>query len=138
MRQDALQALIDRADIIDLFSRYAAAIDRRDASRYRSCFTDVVDIETPGTHIEAGPAEEWADLALQAVGVFAGTQHVITNHLITLEGDEAGCVATLQADHWNADGAVTVLGRYTTRLRRTRSGWRIAGLELTVDRTRTS
>ena len=138
MRPDALQALIDRADIIDLFSRYAAAIDRRDASAYRGCFDDVVDIETPGTQIEKGPAEQWAELALRAVGIFDGTQHVITNHLIRLDGDEADCVATLQADHWNADGAVKVFGRYTTRLRRTGSGWRIARLELTVDRSRAS
>jgi ketosteroid isomerase-like protein len=130
------RALSDRTAIIDLFSGYADAIDRRDAARYRACFTDVVDIETPGTHLQASPAEEWAALALQAVGVFEGTQHVITNHRVTLEGDEADCIATLQAEHWKADGAVTVLGRYTARLRRTGTGWRIAALELTVDRTR--
>jgi ketosteroid isomerase-like protein len=138
MHEDPLQALTDRADIIDLFSRYAAAIDQRDASRYRSCFTDEVDIETSGTHIEAGPAEEWVELALRAVGVFEGTQHVITNHLITLDGDEADCIATLQAQHWNADATVVVGGRYTARLRRTGSEWRIARLEMTVAWTRTS
>lgn len=138
MHEDRLQTLIDRADIIDLFSRYAAAIDQRDAARYRSCFTDEVDIETSGTRIEGGRAEEWVELALRAVGVFEGTQHVITNHLITLEGDEAECIATLQAQHWNADVTVAVGGQYTTRLRRTGSEWRIARLEMTVAWARSS
>ena len=133
---DATRDLRDRAEIIDLFSRYADAIDRRDAAGYRACFTDRVAIETPGTHMEDGAAEEWTTLALQAVGVFDGTQHLITNHRVTLEGDEAHCVATLQAEHWNADATVTVLGRYDARLRRAGSEWRISRFELIVDRTR--
>jgi 3-phenylpropionate/cinnamic acid dioxygenase small subunit len=138
MTVSTLQALVDRAEIIDLFSRYAAAIDGRDAVLYRSCFTDEVDIETSGTHIQGGPAQEWVDLALRAVGVFEGTQHVITNHRVALDGDEADCVANLQARHWNGEATVSVGGEYTTRLRRTGAGWRIAKLAMRVRWTQAS
>lgn len=132
MDESALQELVDRSEIIELFNRYAAGVDGRDAALYRSCFSDRVDIHTSGTDMEQGAAEEWVDLVLRAVGVFEVTQHVITNHRIELDGDVASCVAYLRAQHWNPDGSMMVGGTYATKLRRTEQGWRIASLEMTV------
>jgi len=137
MDEAALQALIDRSEIIELFNRYALGIDGRDAALFRSCFTERVDIQTSGTQMEQEPAQEWVDLALRAVGIFESTQHTITNHHIELQGQEASCIAYLNANHSSREGAMTVLGRYSTRLQKTPQGWRIAGLELTVTHTQT-
>jgi hypothetical protein len=129
-------SLKDRMDIIEVLSRYAHGIDRRDPILYRSCFADVVDVETSGTSIEQGSADDWAALALRAVGIFEVTQHTITDHLVTLAGDEATCVANLQALHWNPDGSLLVGGYYTNRLVRTDAGWKISRLEMSVTWTK--
>jgi hypothetical protein len=138
MKESTLQELVDRSEIIEVFNRYALGIDGRDAALLRGCFTERVDIQTSGTQMEQEPAQEWVDLALRAVGIFVSTHHVITNHQIELQGHEASCIAYLTANHSSADGAMTVGGRYTTRLQKTLEGWRIARLELTVTHTLTS
>jgi hypothetical protein len=135
MDEAALQALADRSEIVEVFNRYALGVDGRDAALLRGCFTERVDIQTSGTQMEQEPAEEWVDLALRAVGIFETTQHIITNHRVALEGDEATCIAYLQAYHGSAEGAMTVGGRYTVRLQKTHEGWRIARLELAVTHT---
>jgi hypothetical protein len=135
MSDAVLQELLDRSEIVALFNRYAQAIDQRDEALYRGCFCDRVDILTPGTQMDDGDADEWSALAVRAVGVFQVTQHVITNHQITLTGDDASCVAYLRAQHWNPDGSLMVGGTYSTKLRRSDDGWKIARFEMTVSWT---
>lgn len=66
----------------------------------------------------------------------AATQHMITNHVITLEGDHATCVAYVQARHHlpneKGDSDLVTYGYYTNRLVRTVDGWKIRGRKLTV------
>jgi len=61
---------------------------------------------------------------------------VITNHVITIEGDEATCVAYVQARHHlpNETGHAdqTMFGYYTNRFVRTPDGWKISACKLTV------
>ena len=62
--------------------------------------------------------------------------HQITNHVITLDGDQATCAANMQGTHVlaNASGGPmwTVGGRHDYQLTRTPDGWRIAGLTFTL------
>jgi hypothetical protein len=66
----------------------------------------------------------------------AATQHMITNHVITLEGDHATCVAYVQARHHlpneKGNSDQVTYGYYTNRLVRTVEGWKIRGRKLTV------
>ncbi len=138
MNETALQALVDRNEIIDLFSRYATGIDTRDAALYRSCFTDALAWDMMGQGLTEGAADVWVETALNTVQFFATTQHIITNHVIDIDGDEATAVAYLQAQHWNADAATLVGGYYSNRLQRTPEGWKFCRIELKITWTQSS
>jgi len=141
MDKEDLQRLKDRMDITATSLSYATGIDMRDRDLYLSCFTEELEIDFSSMGME-GPArvkaEEWVDQAFGLVGGFQSTQHIITNHVITLEGDEATCVAYLQAQHFNPDNMLTVGGYYTNRLVRTPEGWKISKLKLTSTWTKNS
>jgi hypothetical protein len=61
---------------------------------------------------------------------------MITNHVITVTGDEATCVAYVQARHFlpneSGDSMQTMYGYYTNRFVRTPAGWKIRACKLTL------
>lgn len=141
MREEGLQMLLDRMEITDTSIRYATGIDLRDRELYRSCFTDEMEIDF--SSIGMGEplkvqADLWVDQAFSIVGGFESTQHMITNHVISIQGDQATCVAYLQAQHYNPEGMWTVGGYYTNTLVRTPEGWKISKLKLTATWTKNS
>jgi 3-phenylpropionate/cinnamic acid dioxygenase small subunit len=133
------QLLLDRAEISDVQLRYATGLDTRDWKLFRSCFTD--EIEVDFTSIMGGEprrvsADRWAEAARRTVGGLAATHHMITNHVITVEGDEATCIAYVQAQHYlpndKGESTQTMGGYYTNRFVRTADGWKIRSCKLTV------
>jgi len=139
MDQLKLQLLIDRADISDTVIRYATGIDMRDWQAYRSCFTDEVDIDftswTGGTPLRL-TADEWTEGVRRSLSGFKSTQHISTNHVITINGDEAMCVSYMQAQHYlpaeSGSNCFTLGGYYTNTLVRTPRGWKIHKCKLTI------
>ncbi len=135
-----LQFLLDRAAISDVQLRYATGVDMRDWPLYRSCFTD--EIETDFTSVFGGEprrmkADEWVEFARRTIAGLKATQHMITNHVITIKGDEATCVAYVQARHYlpneSGESEQTMFGYYTNRFVRTADGWKIRACKLTVN-----
>src|SRR6202167_5052882 len=97
-----LQLLRDRAEISDVQLRYATGLDSRDWPLFRSCFTD--EVETDFTSVFGGEArkvsaDRWTEAARRSLSGLKATQHMITNHVITVAGDNATCVAYVQARH---------------------------------------
>jgi pantothenate kinase len=134
MDEKKLQRLLDRMEIIETATRYATGVDTRDRDVYRSCFTDDIDLDMSdmglGEPMKVS-ADVWTDQAISLVSGFQATQHIITNHVITIDGDLATCVAYLQAQHYNPENMYTVGGFYTNTLVRTGEGWKISKLKLT-------
>jgi 3-phenylpropionate/cinnamic acid dioxygenase small subunit len=137
--EDQLQFLLDRAAISDVQLRYATGVDTRDWRLFRSCFTD--EIETDFSSAAGSPpqrvkADDWVELVRRTINGMRATQHTITNQVITLNGDEATCVAYVQARHHlpnETGGSDQVMyGYYTNRLVRTAGGWKIRARKLTV------
>src|SRR5260370_13153421 len=91
-----LQLLLDRAEISDVQLRYATGLDSRDWPLFRSCFVN--EVETDFTSVFGGAprkvsADKWTDAARRTISGLAATQHMITNHVITVNGDDATRVA---------------------------------------------
>jgi hypothetical protein len=80
--------------------------------------------------------QERAEAARRTVSGFQTTQHMITNHVITIDGDKALCVAYLQAQHClpneQGDSTQTIGGYYTNHFIRTPHGWKIKACKLTM------
>ena len=139
MDESKLKDLLDRSAISDVQLRYATGIDMRDWELYRTCFTDDLEVDFSSV-FGGGPrqvkADRWVETVRRTISGLKATQHMITNHVITLTGDEATCVAYVQARHHlpNDTGASeqAMLGYYTNRFVRTPDGWRIRACKLTV------
>jgi SnoaL-like domain len=118
---------------------FAAAIDTRDWTRYRSVFADEIDLDyssyRPGSTGRVR-ADDWV---ARAMGLFTGldaSQHCLYNPLVTVTGGTADITIYVQAEHFlsNADGDnwFTLGGYYNDRLVRHDDGWKISGKKLVV------
>ena len=125
-----IKNLTDRQAITDLVSRLGLWLDEKrfdDAS----LFTDDVTVSTPG-----GSAQGVELVAAQARRNHDhdGLQHVITNVLIDLDGDQArvraNLIVTMVPDAAAPEAHVTMGERYRFEAVRTGVGWRLSRIEV--------
>lgn len=128
-----VRRLADRAAIRDLVTEYAAAVDRKDWARVRSCFTDDAtcdyawfagDLAAVLARIEEGLAR------------FETTMHLVGNHLAEVGEDAASAETYAVCHHRLRTGTArvdrTVGLRYLDGLVRTTGGWRIRRRDVVV------
>lgn len=134
-----LETLLDRAAISDVVNNYATGIDRRDWVLFRSCFADegVYDfVSWSGGEPRNLKADDWVSGVAGGLSGFDATQHVSSNHVHTIDGDEATCVSYMMALHYIVEDGKrqmqSIGGYYTNKLRRTDGQWRIYHCKLTV------
>ncbi len=139
-----VQYLVDQLALRDVLSNYAAGLDARDWELWRSIFLDEVVFDLSSwtglppraldtDRVVRAQARQFAELSV--------TQHFMTNHRITVDGDRARTLAHMRAEHW-IDGQgregterYTMFGYYDHKLVRTDDGWKIAEMQLNVTRT---
>ena len=142
--ESELQDLKDRLAIKEVIANYAAGLDARDWELWRSVFLDEVIFDLSSwSGVEPRPLA--TDRVVRAQGFtfaeLAVTQHFMTNHRITIEGDSARVVAHMRAEHWLDSPGIegtdryTMFGYYDNKLVRTADGWKIAEMQLNVTRT---
>lgn len=125
----------DLAAICTTLYRYATGIDTRDWALYRSIFDDEVEIDMssfnriPGRRLAA---DTWVEQVTELMCGLDATQHVMTNPIVEVDGDEAVCTMYVQAEHMLGEQWYTLGGYYTDRLRRHGRGWLITAVRLTV------
>lgn len=115
----------DRLDIIVLAVRYTWALDTKDADLLDEVFTPDASATLRG--VECVGRDAIKARVSGAFERFDHTQHLVGNHLVTIDGDDATHRCQLQAQHAldGADNRV-IGGYYDDRLVRTPDGWRIA------------
>ena len=83
------------------------------------------------------PRQQIIDAWAGVLGRLDATQHLVANHLVTVDGDSATCTAAFQATHLLATphgGPIWTLGgHYRFQLARTMDGWRITGVQMVAD-----
>ena len=115
----------DRLAISDVLIRYATALDGRDWELLASCFTDdaTLDYDTSGTY----GREAFVEHCKAGLARMKATQHCVTNHVISTDGDRAHSTSYVIAQHVREnDVTFTLGGAYSDDLVRVGTGWRIA------------
>jgi hypothetical protein len=129
----------DRLAILELIGRLGLTIDARDWNALGQLFTDTVYHDR--TSLTGGepttlPVAEFVEGWRQTLQNMDAVHHLITCHVINLDGDQASCAANMQGTHVlaNTSGGPmwTVGGRHDYQLKRTAEGWKIAGLTFTI------
>ena len=129
----------DRLAILELIARLGLLVDARDWNALEGLFTNPVYSDR--TSLFGGEPETLSPGELvgglrQVLGNLDATHHLITNQVISLDGDQATSAANMQGTHVlaNASGGPVWIaaGRHDYQLKRTADGWRIAGLTFTV------
>lgn len=121
-------SLEDRQACIDLTIAYCWALDARDWPALENVFLPDATAELASPVLEG--VEAIKARVARALDPLDESQHMVTNHQVTLDGDRATCRCYLQAQHVRrgvSGGGVNfiVAGRYEDEMVRTPIGWRI-------------
>ncbi len=129
----------DLAELHQLAFRYAAAVDACDVQAFLSVFAPEARLITfaPGADEPFGVSsghEELAHVPEAMRQLFTRTAHLMTNHLIGLDGDTANGTLLCTARHFfpNAAGGtdLVVVIRYVDRYERRENAWLIVEREI--------
>jgi hypothetical protein len=127
--------MIDRQEIVDLTIRYTWIIDHGPREQLREIFTDdavfFLDVR------RMNGVNEIIDKVDGTLGPLSSSQHLISNHQVQIDGNNATCSCYLQAQHTlhGTEGGDNYIlaGHYLDELIRTDTGWRISQRELVID-----
>ena len=135
----AVTQLEDRLEIIELVGRLSLTIDAKDWDAMGQLFTETVyhdRTSLTGGEPYTAPVAQFVDGWRQTLQAMDAVHHLISNHVISVAGDEATCTANMQGTHVLANPSGgdmwTVGGRHVYQLKRTQDGWRISGLTFSL------
>jgi SnoaL-like domain len=137
-----MDALNDRADLIELFGRYADIADLKEFTELPGLvFTDPVTLDFSSVAdipLMTVPLADYVESLRGAFAPYAATHHVITGHVVDIDGDRATIHAHVRAEHWlpaeiagDGPNRWLVVGFYDNEAVRTVEGWRFSRVKLT-------
>lgn len=110
---DPTRALLDRAEIEQVATRCARALDSRDWASLGTCFTDDCVVEYAASGRFNGP-DDVVQACRTALDELDVSQHFLTNMEVTLSGDEADSRSYVAAQHVRGGRTFMVGGTYKT------------------------
>jgi hypothetical protein len=125
------QRAADDLAIRKTLARLARAQDDRDRDSYKTCFTERVMLKeavvVPDWQPREVSVDELTEMYFAAVDQVEFGHHMVFNHVIDIDGDEATCLADLFSIRAGSDGGEPTMGggRYSLRLRRVDDEWLI-------------
>ena len=126
----SIELLADRLAIVDTVVAYATAVDTRDWPAFEALFTaDAVWDYRAGGERHAGP-ERIVARVRPSIERLDATQHLLTNHVVAVDGDTATHTCYYLAQHLRDGARFLVGGRYEDELRRVGGRWLIAARAL--------
>ena len=128
------------ADIVllkQLGYRYAYALDGCELEPFLDVFTPDARLRIYHPDAEAPFADFTGHEQMRIIpgrmrDMFAQTMHVMSNHLVEVDGDEARGTVLCTARHLTKDreNSMNVMIRYVDAYRRTAEGWKIADRQI--------
>ena len=135
---DDVRRVVAQQEIYELSCRYMRGLDRLDRALLMSVFTEDAYCEYGFIN---GTPTEFVDYAINALTSHVANHHMIGNHLIEFEGEEAFGEIYFNAYHKveTDDGPqdIVIAGRYLDRYVRSAEGWKMAYRSERVDWSRT-
>lgn len=118
----------DRLDIMEVFNRYAAAMDERRWDHMINLYTPDATAEQPeGSAMLRGP-DEIVTMISTAIEWLGPTHHILSNYIVDVDGDRATASCYVRGYHAgareHAEKFEETLGRFSAKLLRTTEGWR--------------
>ena len=128
-----MAAVLDKQQIEELLVGYAAAVDGKNPKAFDEVFVpDATAYYGFGDTLKGRPAI--VDFISGTMGKVSGSQHLVGNFRINLDGDKATSTCAIQAilvgvgDYKGQ--SVMLWGEYRDRMERRPEGWRIVHREL--------
>ena len=134
MNNDSL--LLDRLAIEDVFASYAHSADTYDADEWIKCYSEdgVFEVATDGNRIQflGRPAlQKFIDAHIR---LLPGTRHVQTNHLVSIEGNNAKHRCTVTGMLSRPEKVyIFISGTYESNLKKIEGEWKIKHRIVHVD-----
>ncbi|MGE0543926.1 MAG: nuclear transport factor 2 family protein [Dehalococcoidia bacterium] len=140
MSDDArTHALLAKLEIIELTNKIGRAVDRCDVDLFCACFTDGGLFDS---RIVSGPMPEAGRKMFATIrDSMRRTQHLVSNHIIVVDGDrakgEASVIAMMFHDVEGAEQELVFGGRYLDEYVYEQGEWKVAARRIVVDYART-
>lgn len=126
------EQLRDRIAITDVVNSVGTLADLKQWLQLQQLFADEVTVDYTslfGGKAQTIPSEQLMSQWQSVLPGFDATQHLITNHQITINGDTATVIAYVRATHRLGDGMWVVGGYYVDELVRTHNGWKLTAIQ---------
>ena len=137
MSEKQIDQLEEKQKIVDLTIAYTWIIDHGPRERLREIFTENAVFIIDTRHLNG--IDEIRGKIERTLGGLSSSQHIVSNHQVSIDGDTATSRCYLHAQHTltGTEGGdnYVMAGRYIDKLVRVDSEWRIAERQLMLDWT---